>query len=215
MLCPFKFSHYEFEGGQDCIGSECGMHKLCANDTLAAENDVSEASVDANDGSKLQDSREKLEADVYSHIAISITPNKENDGVLAPYATVLEWLDRQAAITERDLCRQCSWPSLAAQPDCESQGRIVALTAKVDELTAERDALTNAINELQKKQPYCYNPEQPMDTLNTIGRYIDELTAERDALADDLLTCNKEREQYRELFSKAITQAAEIVNLQP
>lgn len=44
---------------------------------------------------------------------------------------------------------------------------------------------------------------------------VDELTAERDALADDLLTCNKEREEYRELFSEAITLAAEIVNLQP
>ena len=50
MICPFKFSHYEFEGGQDCIGIECGMHKLCgANDTLAAENDVSEVGMDAND----------------------------------------------------------------------------------------------------------------------------------------------------------------------
>lgn len=53
---------------------------------------------------------------------------------------------------------------------------------EVVRLTAERDQLTNAINELQKKQPYCYNPEQPLDTLNTIGRYIDELTAERDQL---------------------------------
>lgn len=44
---------------------------------------------------------------------------------------------------------------------------------------------------------------------------IAELTAERDALADDLLTCNREREEYRELLSKAVTQAAEIVNLQP
>lgn len=46
-------------------------------------------------------------------------------------------------------------------------------------------------------------------------REIAELTAERDALADDLLTCNKEREQYRELFSESLTLAAEIVNLQP
>ena len=37
MLCPLKFSHYEFEGGQDCIGSECGMHKLCnADDEITA-----------------------------------------------------------------------------------------------------------------------------------------------------------------------------------
>jgi hypothetical protein len=47
-----------------------------------------------------------------------------------------------------------------------------------DTLTAERDELTNAVNELQKKHPYCYDPEKPLDTLNTIGRYIDELTDE-------------------------------------
>ena len=27
MICPFKFTLYGFEGGQDCIGSECGMFK--------------------------------------------------------------------------------------------------------------------------------------------------------------------------------------------
>lgn len=51
---------------------------------------------------------------------------------------------------------------------------------QVERLEAERDELTNAINELQKKQPYCYDPEAPLDTLRTVGRYIDELTAERD-----------------------------------
>lgn len=41
------------------------------------------------------------------------------------------------------------------------------------------------------------------------------LTAERDALADDLLTCNRERECYRKAFGEAISKANEIVNLQP
>ena len=40
-------------------------------------------------------------------------------------------------------------------------------------LTAEQ--LRDAINELQKKQPYCYDPDKPLDTLKTIGRYIGEL----------------------------------------
>ena len=48
------------------------------------------------------DTREKLEADVRNHVAISITPNKPDDGVLASVGTVLGWLDRQAAITERE-----------------------------------------------------------------------------------------------------------------
>ena len=33
MRCPFKFNNYEFEGGQDCIGTECGMHNLCNAET--------------------------------------------------------------------------------------------------------------------------------------------------------------------------------------
>lgn len=41
------------------------------------------------------------------------------------------------------------------------------------------------------------------------------LSEERDALADDLLTCNREREVYRKAFSEAISKANEIVNLQP
>ena len=41
------------------------------------------------------------------------------------------------------------------------------------------------------------------------------LIAERDALADDLLTCNSERESYRKAFGEAIGKANEIVNLQP
>lgn len=117
------------------------------------------------------DSREKLEAD-----ASELTADYAASGDVCDALSggIIELLDRQAEITEHELCKQCDWPSLAAQPDYESQGRIVALTAKVDELTAERDAL-----------------------------------------ADDLLTCNKEREEYRELFSKSLTLAAEIVNLQP
>lgn len=44
MKCPYKFGHYEFEGGQDCIGAECGMHKLCN-----AENEITAAEFDALD----------------------------------------------------------------------------------------------------------------------------------------------------------------------
>ena len=81
-----------------------------------------------------------------------------------PIDTVVGWLDRQAAITRREVL---------TQPD-ERDEQLAELTAQLYELTAERDAL-----------------------------------------ADDLLTCNKEREEYRELFSKSLTLAAEIVNLQP
>lgn len=37
MKCPFKFGNYDFEGGQDCIGVECGMFKRCnADDEITA-----------------------------------------------------------------------------------------------------------------------------------------------------------------------------------
>lgn len=49
----------------------------------------------------------------------------------------------------------------------------IAATLGGGKLTAEQ--LRDAINELQKKQPYCYDPDKPPDTLKTIGRYIGEL----------------------------------------
>ena len=42
------------------------------------------------------------------------------------------------------------------------------MRTQVDKLTAEQ--LRDAINELQKKQPYCYDQDKPLDTLKTIGR---------------------------------------------
>lgn len=190
------------------------------------------------------DSREKLEDDVVHECA--------RPGFGPEFGEIMAWLDRQAAIAERETKLRelykfeenhryhirsieevnqklnkriaeltAERDGLKAQVNSwrerngDNMAMVDSLAKQVNELRAERDELTNAINELQKKQPYCYNPEQPMGTLNTIGRYIDELTAERDALADDLLTCNKEREEYRDLFSKSLTLADEIVNLQP
>lgn len=123
---------------------------------------------------KMEDSREKLEADVRQilHSAYILAwmhgnENRRGSSFKKLYVEFYNLLDRQAAITERELCKQCDWPSLAAQPDLESQERIAELTAQVDEL------------------------------------------------AQQLINARADCEHYRELFSKAITQAAEIVNLQP
>lgn len=99
-----------------CIG-ECAD----ANDTLAAENDVSAASADANDVNAMQDSREKLEADIRKYR----NEHCETSGRVA------EWLDRQAAITEAE---QREWWG----------GVVAEVQAKVDELTAELTAARNA-----------------------------------------------------------------------
>ena len=172
LKCPYKFGHYEFEGGQDCIGIECGMHKLCgANDTLAAENDVSAVSVDANDGNELHDSREKLEADMHDlfwgdnlqryarqkgyldgsgiEVNESITTTNHEGHVTA--TTVMHLLDRQAAITEHE-CFERSVFDLGAHKQIIEQGRTIVeyadknaeLRKQVDELTTELTAAHNA-----------------------------------------------------------------------
>lgn len=61
-----------------------------ANDALAPENGVSAEDVDSNDANA--DSREKLEADVREWCG----------DIRWGYETIFKWLDRQAAITERD-----------------------------------------------------------------------------------------------------------------
>lgn len=109
------------------------------------------------------DTREQLEADVY----------RAADELDAFYCgerfintrKIIGWLDRQAAITERELCAKCEWPSLAAQPDKEAYDRIAELTAERDgalekggrlfdkclELTAERNELQAKVDSLRKR----------------------------------------------------------------
>lgn len=156
-----------------------------ANDVSTRKGDVRADGVCANDVDVLQDSREELEADVREWIDIATYKTFAPERM---HEVMLNWLDRQAAITERELCKQCDWPSLAAQPDEEAYDRIAELEAAL--------AMDSRIRAQQSDS-------------------IDNLAKQRDALADDLLTCNKEREQYRDLFSEALTLAAEIVNLQP
>lgn len=149
---------------------------VCANDTLAAENGVSEASVDANDGNA--DTREKLEADARALQTRIWQAGSNSDGISLSH--IIELLDRQAAITERDLCRQCSWPSLAAMPDKEAYDRIAELQAKLDQMTVERDILQDCVDDLNA------------DT-SELQKQVEELTAERDKLRD------KVRHQSRQL----------------
>lgn len=183
------------------------------------EQNLSEQSESLSDEA---DSREKLEADVRewanafnSELDDCYCEETINAGHVA---MILRWLDRQAAITERETTLRelykfeenhrwhisqieevrDLWIAKANKVREENE----ELQARVDELTAERDQLTNAINELQKKQPYCYNPEQPLDTLNTIGRYIDELTAEleaRDKYPDGFVPHSEMMERVGEL----------------
>lgn len=147
------------------------------------------------------DSREKLEADIddYLESEYGIVP-----GVVA---MIPEWLDRQAAIAERETkLRELYKFEENHRYHIRSIEEVnQKLNKRIAELTAERDEL-KAMNE---------RLQVALDAVEGCDERCLKLESERDALADDLLTCNKEREEYRELFSKAITQAAEIVNLQP
>lgn len=138
-------------------------------------------------------------------------PNPPTDGIR-------KLLDRQAAITREEAdagCNKCF--TERHKRERELGEAIDGLTEQVDELTAERDQLTKAINELQKKQPYCYNPEHPLDSLNTIGRYIDELKSRNRNLVDDLARVSYERDNLEvnnlQLHTLAGEQAATIDEL--
>ena len=171
------------------------------NDNLAAEKVVSGDAAHSNDGNAhlkasedlsdgFTDSREKLEADVYKYIAISITPNKEDDGVLAPYTTVLEWLDRQAAITADANKELIEWQAAT----------VARLQKEVDTIKAANDDYRDEVDRLQRRN----------DELRTS---YDKLKRERDNLADDLLTCNREREQLRKHLGIALDHAHDICSL--
>jgi len=54
------------------------------------------------------------------------------------------------------------------------------------------DQLRDAINDLQKNQPYCYDPDKPLDTLKTIGRYIGELQSLALDMARELRSLNND-----------------------
>ena len=136
------------------------------------------------------DSRERIEADVRKIGSNTWWIDK-----------VFGWLDRQAAITERHWMKISGANTLANielnKQREELQRKVDELQAEVDRLEAagnydcatcgaknaleaELDDLKSAVNNLQRKHPYCYDPDDTLDTLNAIGRYIDELKAERD-----------------------------------
>ena len=73
---------------------------IAANDNLSAESVISADGRAYND-TKMTDNREKLEADVYNGFS-GVALSEQMRDVLRSRVHV--WLDRQAAITERELC---------------------------------------------------------------------------------------------------------------
>ena len=168
------------------IDSEINNGDLIAQSNFTQEEVASLSELSGN----LSDSREKLEADVRVR---SIRPSTYLD---CTYDDVMRWLDRQAAITERELCAQCDWPSVAAQPDTEAYDRI-------DELTAERDSLAE---ELSKAQELCAARGK---TIESLERFVaDRKEKFKDQLVQKTEYCKTlkaDRDQYRKLYEAAMS----------
>lgn len=117
------------------------------NDGLAPKDGVSDPDGGSNVAYMAQDSREKLEADVlkyYTHtVSTAMWPpsaNKHTDMVSVSMDDVLGWLDRQAAITERE-CESAAWKANYRH----AMARADKLQGQVNELTAERGEIAELI----------------------------------------------------------------------
>ena len=114
--------------------------KLCTLEAYDEDGNL-HSSTDISKPSWKLDSREKLEADLREIIRNVLHDGAYETSVNQPIDDELidAWmpvftgrLDRQAAIVERELCKQCEWPSLAAQPDQEAYDRIAELERERD-----------------------------------------------------------------------------------
>lgn len=141
------------------------------------------------------DSRDKLEADVRK-IADAYNMDTQRHGTERfaheLYYSIIHLLNRQRAIDD-SICDECS--------------------SDFYEMQEEHDQMLDSIAKLMRlKQPYTFDPDKPLENIETIGRYIDELTAERDKVREesvelysDLVKASDEREHYREKCSKMAT----------
>lgn len=146
------------------------------------------------------DSREKLEEDVrnilksaYMYAWMHGYENRRGSSFEKLHVEFYNLLDRQAAITEREVQKR-------HELFCETCERVN------DEQLAE---LTAKLENEKKHREYAYKEANKFIEVNgKLVKNVNALTARVDELT-------AEREEYRELFSQAITHAHEIVNLQP
>lgn len=199
----------------------------------------------ASEKHELADSRERLEADVreicWGHAFYRYDAQKRyldergldvrEDIVTTNYdghvlaTVIMHLLDRQAAITERELCAKCEWPNLAAMPDLEQQERIAeqdrriveyaeqvdSLTAKRDELRRqlditrdiarefrdERDELQSIIDHMPKTEQECEACQEAHDRLMFNAKvHQDEL---RDKLKHKQLVIDRQRDSFAKM----------------
>lgn len=148
------------------------------------------------DGAECVDTREKLEADVDRMV-------KEH-GLYWLRTYIIEWLDRQAAITAREVSDSYEHKA-ERQSDriFELHNKLADALERVDSLTAERDYLMRITEELEERNGELLESRAhwidqavsiyrrfypgneyavPADVCRIVITKIDELTAERDEL---------------------------------
>lgn len=166
------------------------------------------------DGAEFADTREKLEADVQKYLDLPANCRGWGD-----YKVVCEWLDRQAAITQRECmeratservgwnCAECA-EGFGKELDrrCDPlKARIADLQSQLDEVSRaykERGRrIAELVKELDQWEKLTANidlPEYPITRFEPKDkdRLIAELTAERDHLQGVVM---QQAESFRKL----------------
>ena len=150
------------------------------------------------------DSREQLEADVRQYANPSGGTN--NFGACWE-KKILEFLDRQESITERELCKQCEWPSLAAQPDQEAYDRIAELQQQVDELSERK------CPGYDPKRHYCKYHAQDFELNGATVRKLKRENAELRRKVESLTEQNGDlREEWRRVCKERTNLARDLAD---
>lgn len=148
-----------------------------------------ERALDGDTEPENEDSRERLEADVRNFA--------EKSGWLYPMAgtrIVLEWLDRQVAITEEQT--RCKWVTASADEIAAWRSKAEKLKAQVYELTAERGKIAELVGwrgevDGNSGRPLLVPMVAAMcegsEVAEKLRVRVEELTAERDKLQEQLL----------------------------
>lgn len=123
----------------DMIERDYVRRDSIANDTPINEKHVPSFKESTEDTQVLTDNREKLLDYIWREITTTLRNNGRLHDSYFWYANIVSWLDRQASITERELCDRCS-PYATARDYLDT----------IDSLTAERDGLRKQLAEKQR-----------------------------------------------------------------
>lgn len=145
MKCPYKFSNYEFEGGQECIGIECGMHNLCN-----ADDEITAVEFDALDehAQALERENEELQAKVdeyenKSEICTLLSDGKIYTGSKALTERIAELQAKVDELTE-DYKASSNGLEILTLKNAELQTQVNNLNSENAKLSSELAAARNA-----------------------------------------------------------------------